>query len=284
MPALLLAFLVALGGLVGLVAGSFLNSVAHRAPAGLPLTWGSRCPHCDLPVPWRQNVPIASWVARRGACARSGSPIPARCPIIEALTGVAFAGVTWLVLASSPSASASGRVWAGGGGMAATLVILVASLFFAAVSIVLTLIDLDTHRLPNAIVLPSYPIAIALFAVACVLGADWSSLLRALAGMAALYAFYFALRLIRPAGMGGGDVKLAGVVGLYLGWIGWGALAAGAFAAFLLGGIFGVALLVARRADRRTAIPFGPFMLAGAWIGILAGIVVGDLLGVLAGS
>ena len=91
----------------------------------------------------------------------------------------------------------------------------------------LTLIDLDTHRLPNSIVLPSYVVAGILFTVASLLTGDWAALLRAGIGMAVLYAFYFVLRLARPDGMGGGDVKLAGVVGIYLGWLGWGALAVG---------------------------------------------------------
>ena len=89
--------------------------------------------------------------------------------------------------------------------------------------------------------------------------------------MTVLYCFYLALRLLRPGGMGGGDVKLAGVLGLYLGWLGWGSLAVGAFAAFFFGGVFGLALMAFGRAGRRTAIPFGPWMIAGAWAGILAG-------------
>jgi leader peptidase (prepilin peptidase)/N-methyltransferase len=89
--------------------------------------------------------------------------------------------------------------------------------------------------------------------------------------MAVLYAFYFLLRFVRPDGMGGGDVKLAGVVGMYLGYLGWGPLVVGAFAAFVLGGVFGIALLLLRRAGRRTAIPFGPWMIAGAWVGIFSG-------------
>ena len=146
-----------------------------------------------------------------------------------------------------------------------------AYLYLAAISIGLALIDIDTHRLPNSIVLPGYIVIPVLFAAACVLGAEWGSLLRAAIGGVALYGFYFVLRLVRPAGMGGGDVKLAGVLGVSLAWLGWGALAVGAFAAFLLGGIFGLSLIAARRAGRKTAIPFGPFMLAGAWVGIIAG-------------
>jgi len=107
--------------------------------------------------------------------------------------------------------------------------------------------------------------------IACVLGAEWGALARAGAGMALLFAFYFALRLIGPRGMGGGDVKLAGLIGLYLGWLGWSALIVGAFSAFLFGGAFGVILIARRKAGRRTAIPFGPWMILGAWAGIIAG-------------
>jgi leader peptidase (prepilin peptidase)/N-methyltransferase len=259
-PGLVTVILI-LAGLLGLVIGSFLNVVIYRVPAGVPLTRDSRCPHCDARVrPW-QNVPVASWLLLRGRCASCGVGISVRYPLVEFWTALAFVAVVWFfVIATDTSAS-----------VAATAVIVVAYLFLAAISIALTMIDLDTHRLPNAIVLPSYFVAGALFLLACVLGADWSALLRAAVGGAALYAFYFLLRVIRPAGMGGGDVKLAGVVGLYLAWLGWGTLIVGAFAAFLLGGIFGVALLFARRAGRKTAIPFGPWMLAGAWVGIFAG-------------
>lgn len=265
----LFTYLVVVAGLFGLVIGSFLNVVVYRVPAGIPLTRESRCPHCDAPVRWYQNVPVASWLVLRGKCAHCKAPISARYPLVEAATGLAFAGVAWWFL-SGPSA---------GEPHPATLVILLAYLYFAAISIALTLIDLDTHRLPNAIVLPAYPVTIVLFAVACLLGADWWALGRAAIGMAVMYAFYFVLRLIRPDGMGGGDVKLAGVVGIYLGWLGWATLAVGAFAAFLLGGVFGIILLASRKAGRRTAIPFGPWMIIGAWMGIFTGEVVGRMYG-----
>jgi leader peptidase (prepilin peptidase)/N-methyltransferase len=267
----LLAFTLVFAGLLGLVIGSFLNVVVYRVPAGIPLTRESRCPACDAPVrPW-QNVPVVSWLALRGRCASCGATISPRYPLVELATGLAFAGVVWLFLAQ-PSLP-----------LAASVVVTIAYLYFAAITIALALIDIDTHRLPNSIVLPSYAVAAALFILACVLGADWSALLRAAIGAAALYLFYFVLRVVRPGGMGGGDVKLAGVVGAYLAWLGWGALAVGAFAAFLVGGVFGVALILMRRAGRKTAIPFGPFMLAGAWIGILSGeILAGWYLGLFA--
>jgi len=253
-----LAFVLVFAGLLGLVIGSFLNVVIYRVPAGIPLTRESRCPSCEAPVrPW-QNVPVISWIALRGRCASCGAAISARYPLVELATGLAFVGVAWLFLGSEAVTAAS-------------VVVTVAYLYFAAISIALALIDVDTHRLPNSIVLPSYVVVAALFTVACLLGADWSALLRAAIGGAALYLFYFVLRVIRPAGMGGGDVKLAGVVGACLAWLGWGALAVGAFAAFLVGGVFGIALILARRAGRKSAIPFGPFMLIGAWVGIVAG-------------
>lgn len=189
-----------------------------------------------------------------------------RAPLVSAGTGLLVAAVTWLFLTTSslpPPALAA---------------VLLAYLGFAAVSVMLTLIDLDTHRLPNSIVLPSYVGAAALLLTACVLGADWISLAHAGIGMVALFAFYFVLRLVSPRSMGGGDVKLAGLIGLLLGWIGWGPLITGAVGAFVLGGVFGAVLIATRKAGRQTAIPFGPWMILGAWIGVFAGGTLGGLI------
>lgn len=262
----LLTVVLVFSGLFGLVIGSFLNVVIYRVPASIPLMRESRCPRCDAPVKWWQNVPAVSWLVLRGKCANCAAPISARYPLVELATGVAFVGVVWAFLDAFRLMQRPDPA-----GWWALAVVIVAYLYFAAISIALTLIDLDTHRLPNSLVLPSYVVAGILFTISCVLGAPWDALLRAAIGGAILYAFYVVLRLIRPGGMGGGDVKLAGVVGIYLGWLGWGALVVGAFAAFVLGGAFGIALLLGRRAGRKTAIPFGPWMIAGAWVGILAG-------------
>lgn len=264
----LVTFVVVVSGILGLLIGSFLNVVALRVPAGTSIVRESRCPHCDTAIkPWH-NVPVLGWIMLRGRCASCGAGISARYPIVEALTGVLFAVVAWGVMSAAVGLSA-------GSGVGGTLVVLVAFLYFAAISVVLTLIDLDTHRLPNAIVLPSYAVAGVLFTIASVLGADWGRLLQAAIGMAILYSFYFVIRLIRPDGMGGGDVKLAGVIGIYLGWLGWGSLVVGAFAAFLLGGVYGLILMGLRRAGRRSALPFGPWMILGAWLGIVAGQALG---------
>lgn len=253
----LVAVILVFAGLFGLVIGSFLNVVIYRVPAKIPLTRESRCPQCEAPVrPW-QNVPVLSWLLLRAKCAACGAPISARYPLVELATGLAFVGVVALFLAGP-------LAWA-------SVPVITAYLYLASISIALAMIDLDTRRLPNAIVLPAYVVLAVLFTAACLLGSPWEALLRAAIGGAALYAFYFLLRVIRPGGMGGGDVKLAGVLGAAMGWLGWGSLIVGAFAAFILGGVVGVILMLMRRATRKSAIPFGPWMIAGAWIGIMAG-------------
>src|SRR5690606_25443495 len=110
-----------------------------------------------------------------------------------------------------------------------------------------------------------------LLAVAGILPADYDSLIRAGIGTAVMFVAYFLMAIAYPGGMGFGDVKLAGVLGLFLAWLGWGELLVGAFAAFVLGGVFSIILLALRRAGRKSGIPFGPWMLAGAWVGIFLG-------------
>jgi leader peptidase (prepilin peptidase) / N-methyltransferase len=251
--------LIVFAGLFGLAVGSFVNVVAYRVPAGRSLLTPSSCPSCGAPIRAWQNIPVASWLLLRGRCASCREPISARYPLVEAVTGAFFALLAWYVPAVL-----------GLSGIPAVLVWL-AFAWFAAASCALVLIDLDTRRLPNVIVLPSYVVGLLLFSLACVFGADWWSLLRAVVGMVAMYFAYGLIRLIRPDGMGGGDVKLAGVAGLFLGWLGWGSLGVGWLAAFLLGGVFGIALIVGGRARRDTAVPFGPWLLAGAWVGIWFG-------------
>lgn len=141
--------------------------------------------------------------------------------------------------------------------------------YFAALSVVLAVIDARTHRLPDRHVLPGYAVAGVLLTASALLLGEPARLLPTLGGAAALFAFYLMLRLLRPGGMGGGDVKLAGVAGAYLGFLGWESVLVGALAAFLLGGAYALVLLLTRRAGRTTSIAFGPFLLAGAWFAIV---------------
>jgi leader peptidase (prepilin peptidase) / N-methyltransferase len=161
---------------------------------------------------------------------------------------------------------------------AAFWLLLAACAYFAVVAVRLTVIDIRHHLLPNRIVFPSYGVAGALLlaAVLALAVGDPSGVpdgvarlfgvpaLRIVAGGAVLWLFYFVLRAVYPPGMGFGDVKLAGVLGLYLGYLGWTHVFAGTFAAFLLGGLWSIGVLALRRGSLKSAIPFGPFMLAGA--------------------
>ncbi|MDQ0373902.1 prepilin peptidase [Cellulomonas humilata] len=247
--------LYALVGLLGLAIGSFLNVVIWRVPRGESITHPpSACPTCGHAIRARDNVPLVSWLLLRGRCRDCSSPISARYPLVELATGVLFVVVTVWVGFDAPA------VWA-----------LPAFLYLAAVSVALAMIDIDTKTLPDKIVLPSYVVAIVLLAVASWGAGDWGALLRAGLGCVVLWTFYFVVVFAYPKGMGFGDVKLAGLLGLYLGWVGWGALAVGSFAAFLLGGVFSIGLLLLRRAGRKTGIPFGPWMLLGAAVGLAWG-------------
>ena len=247
-------FAITAGALLGLAIGSFLNVVVWRVPRGdSVVSPPSACPACGRPVRPRDNVPVLSWVLLRGRCRDCGEPISRRYPLVEAGTAMLFALAVWW----------SGPDWS-----------TPAYLLLASVAVALTLIDLDVHRLPDAIVLPAYPAAAVLLVLASWSPggtSDWPALVRALLGGAAMFLVYFVLLLIYPRGMGLGDVKLAGLIGLFLGWAGWPALIVGWFAAFLLGGIYSIGLLATGRAARGSGIPFGPWMLLGAAVGLVAG-------------
>lgn len=246
--------LIVIGAILGLAIGSFLNVVVWRVPRGESVAHPpSACPRCGHRIRARDNVPVLSWLVLRGRCRDCGNPISLRYPLVEAGTGVAFGLVAWWL----------GWSWA-----------VPAFWYLAAVSIALTLIDLDVRRLPDAIVLPSWVVGLVLLTLAAWNpGGDpaWWSLVRAMLGALAMGASYFLILFAYPQGMGFGDVKLAVLLGLYLGWVGWSVVVIGWFAGFLLGGLIGVVMLLTRRAGRRRELAFGPWMLVGGWVGLAAG-------------
>jgi leader peptidase (prepilin peptidase)/N-methyltransferase len=248
MPVLLVAV-----ALLGLAIGSFLNVVVYRVPAGVSLVSPpSSCPSCREPIRNRHNVPVIGWLVLKGRCHHCKTAISMRYPLIELSCAVLFVAVALRI------------AWLH------QLTALPAFLYFAAAGLALSVIDVQLHRLPNKIVLPSYPILAILLVGAAIWTRDWSALLRALAGGTGLYSFYLALRLIHPQGMGFGDVKLAGLVGGLLAYLSWSALLVGAFAAFAIGGIVGVAVMASKRGGRKTTVPFGPFMILGALSALFA--------------
>ena len=246
--------LLGLAGLLGLAVGSFLNVVIHRVPRDESLIRpGSHCPHCGEAVRNRHNVPILGWLMLRGRCADCRAPISVRYPLVEAGTAALFVAV----------AAKFGFSWA-----------LAPYLYLAAIAVALALIDLDVMRLPNAIVLPSYLVAVAMLVPAALLGDGPAPIVRGAIAAAVLWVLYRGLAQL--GGMGGGDVKLAPLLGFYLGWLSWGTVAVGAFAAFLLGGAVGTVLMATRLAGRKSRIPFGPYMLAGAFLAVFAAVPITD--------
>ena len=144
-------------------------------------------------------------------------------------------------------------------------------LLLVAVLLAVSVIDLDLFRIPNRIVYPALLVSVPLLALAALLEDDWGSFREAVFGGLGAFAFLLIVHLINPRGMGFGDVKLAGLLGLYLGWIGLGHVPLGLFIGFALGAVIGVGLMLTRRKTRRDPIPFGPFLAAGAIIAVLVG-------------
>lgn len=242
---------VGAAGVLGLLVGSFLTVVVHRVPAGLSIVRpGSACTSCGHRIRSRDNVPVVSWVLLGGRCRDCAEAVGVRYPAVEAGTALLFAA-----LAAAYGASA----------------VLPALLYVAGVGVALALIDVDHHRLPDAVVLPSYPVLAALLAVAA-LGTGHPPVGRSLLSGGIWLAVYASLWLgTAGRGMGAGDVKLSGLLGLLLGWLGWGSSVLGLFGGFLVGSVVGVALLRTGRVGRRARIAHGPFMLVGAAVGVFVG-------------
>lgn len=157
----------------------------------------------------------------------------------------------------------------GAAGSPGLVPLLLALLLFVVNGARLVWIDARTHLLPNRIILPWYPFAILLLGAAAALAGDWPALLRMLLSGIVLFAFYLLLHVVQPRGMGLGDVKLAGIAGLYLGYLSWSHLLLGTLAAFLLGALAGVVLIVLRRAGLRTPLAFGPYLVVGTAAALL---------------
>jgi leader peptidase (prepilin peptidase)/N-methyltransferase len=243
-----------LAGLLGLAFGSFANVVIHRVPRGESVVRpGSRCPACGHPVAWYDNLPVAGWLLLRGRCRACRAPISWSYPAVELVMAVLWALVTVRL-------AGAGLGWA-----------VPAYLALAFICVVLAVIDARTRLLPNRITYPAFPVMLGLLLVASVGLGDLGRLARGLLAAVAVGGFFLALALISPRGMGLGDVKLAPTLGLALGWLSWGAVAFGVFAGFLLGGLAGLAAIAVLGLTRKSLLPFGPWLVAGALLGVLAG-------------
>jgi leader peptidase (prepilin peptidase) / N-methyltransferase len=225
------------------VLGSFLNVVIHRLPRGESLVHPrSRCPSCGTQIAGYDNIPIVSWLILRGRCRHCDAPISPRYPAVELITAVVFAAVV-LVRGFDDD--------------------LIIELPFVAALIALAGIDLDHKLLPNKIVYP-----LAAWGVVAVLIADRDDVVEHLVAGAGAFLFLFAAVLAYPRGMGMGDVKLAGAMGIYLG----ASVIPALLIAFLAGSVVGIAIIAREGAEaRKKAVPFGIFLALGGIVAVLAG-------------
>lgn len=233
--------LTALALLWGTAAGALLPRAVYRFAVPSGEAWRTRCPG---------EHPLRGWFGR-ARCGQCGDGCyGGRGVGLAALTGLVCA-----LLAAATGTRPELAVW----------------LLLAPVGVLLAVVDLRVRRLPDPLTLPFAGAALVLLGLAALLPEHAGRWTTALLGALALGAGYFVLFLISPGGMGFGDVKLALGAGAVLGWYGWPTVVLGTFAGFLLGALYGGVLVVARRAGRKTAIPFGPFLIGGAFLGLLAG-------------
>lgn len=240
---------------LGLAFGSFATVLVARVPEGRNFAQGrSGCPKCGTAIAAYDNIPVVSWVLLRGKCRHCKEPIAAIYPLIEL-------AVATLVLATY-------LIW----GVSWTSLLLT---YLAIVTVALFVIDLKHRRLPHSLVLPSYPVVIVLMAIAWLTGESnswWSALI----GLLSLGGLYGLLWFFYPKGMGFGDVTTAGLLGLVLGYLGLESVAVGGISGPLIGGLVVIVLVLAKRVGRSSAIPYGPALISGAWLGIFAGPSIAD--------
>ncbi|MEU7584271.1 A24 family peptidase [Streptomyces sp. NPDC041068] len=227
------------GALWGALAGLFVPRAAYRLSVPAGEGWRGETP---------EGQALTSWVGL--ARSRDGGGYGPRTSGTVVTTALVCAA---LALTTGPRPELG--VW----------------LVLAPFGVLLAVVDFTVHRLPDVLTLPLAAASLALLGGAALVPEHGGSWLGALYGALALAGAYFVLFLINPNGMGFGDVKLALSLGAVLGWYGWGAVLLGTFAGFLLASVYGTALVVARRAGRKTAIPFGPFLIGGAFVGLLLG-------------
>src|SRR5437879_5667724 len=187
-------------GVLGLAVGSFLNVVVYRVPRKESVVRPrSHCPKCGTQLADKDNVPVVSWLALRGRCRTCGEPSSVRYPLVELATGGLFvaAGLRF------------GADWA-----------LPAFLVFFASLLAVSLIDLEHYIIPNRIVYPTLFAGVALLFLAAAADGNWKALERSVIGAAGFWGVLLVVHLVSPRGMGFGDVRLAAVLGLFLGWLG----------------------------------------------------------------
>ena len=243
--------LIAGCALFGLIVGSFLNVVIYRVPRKESIvTPRSHCPSCQALIKEYDNIPVLSWLLLRGKCRNCGEPISPRYILVELATAALFAGL----------AARLGYNWE----LPAFLVLLAGLLALAC-------IDLEHLLLPKSVVYPVLVLLVALLAIASAESGDWHRLLVAAISAVAWYVLFFIINLASPRLLGFGDVRLALLLGLGLGWFGWRFVVIGFFAANVLGAIIGLTLIATKRMSHDQPIPYAVFLALGTAFAVFAG-------------
>ena len=234
--------------LLGLTFGSFSSVLVARVPTKKSLWTRSECTSCQKLIRASENIPVLSYLLLRGKCSNCQNSISAIYPILELVTAALFvAGVltfhTWTSLS----------LW----------------LILIIIGVPLTVIDITLHRLPDLLTAPLFLASAIVILLDAFVGHHFDRLIPSLVGALALPAFYIALMIISRGGMGMGDVKLSAGIGLVSGFFGVHIVLVSSFAAYILGSVIGIGLMLAGKAGRKTAIPFGPFMLVGQAIALV---------------
>jgi leader peptidase (prepilin peptidase) / N-methyltransferase len=246
-----LGLLILLCAVFGLAVGSFLNVVIYRVPRHESIVSPpSSCPTCGTAIAARDNVPVVSWLLLRGRCRHCHSPISPQYPLVELATAALFAGL----------AARFGYDWA-----------LPAYLALFAGLLALSWIDVERMLLPKAIVYPLLVIVSVLLLIPAGVYGVWHSYWVAWAFAGGWFVAFFLMNFASPRLLGFGDVRLAPVLGLGLGWLGWRYVILGFFAANLIGAVIGIALILTKRLERQSRIPYGVFLAIGTAIAVFFG-------------
>jgi len=233
--------MIVLVAVLGAVIGSFLNVVIYRLPRKQSLiTPRSRCPHCGTPIAAWDNIPVLSYLLLRGRCRTCRGPISWRYPVVELAAAVLLTAI-WL--------------------RSDTVLDLLAGALFALLMLAIFFIDLEHQIVPNAL---SYPGLI----LGLLLAIPQERFVDALFAAAGAGTFFLLIAIVSGGGMGGGDIKLAAMMGAFLGWP---RIAVGLLFAFTLGAAAGLLLIAFKRRSRKDPIPFGPALAAGGVIALLWG-------------
>jgi leader peptidase (prepilin peptidase) / N-methyltransferase len=246
-----LGVLILLCAVFGLAVGSFLNVVIYRMPRHQSVVSPpSACPTCGTEIAARDNVPVISWLLLRGRCRHCHSPISPQYLLVELTTAALFVGL----------AARFGYDWA-----------LPAYLALFAGLLALSWIDVERMLLPKAIVYPLLVMVAGLLLIPAGAYDVWHQYWVAWAFAGGWFVVFFLMNFASPRVLGFGDVRLAPVLGLGLGWLGWRYVILGFFAANLIGALIGIALILTKRLERQARIPYGVFLALGTAVAVLFG-------------